>query len=390
MADEYGVDFKLTVNLENVRDKLEALADRCHDLDTPLLRAGGVIRSRVHRIFAAEGPGWPALAAATLAKKPNMAWVRIHQDLGRGRTGQRTILQRVVREHKGARHWLDRQTQINKQIDAVEQTWRSKLPEKKKARERAEEKVQKAVELLRSYMEKEPPERFQAEPLLSGKVVAATASLKKYRARAAMIDRGIAGPRIQTKERRLAATIVKERNYLAKLRVYANLGERVGSQLEGKLGLPPRGIKPERLADYAYREVARAKAHGQVIKRYKALVRPGIRERGILGYKTTPIVLSDRERRKMLRQHARRYKATESSTRMLGNLDQTIGMKLLGHGGVRVYSSAFISGIHNKGGIAGHGAVIPKREFIALQDSDAQMLAQFILEELMEEFERAA
>ena len=400
MADDFGIEFQLSVDLDNMKEKLEDLVDACQNLKTPLLRAGGVVRSRVNGIFRAQGPGWAPLAGSaednknrrekglqerigsTFALKPNMDWVKLHQNLGRGRTGARSIVQRIVREAAGADRWKQRKEIIREQIDAIEIAWKSKLPARGKRKAKAEEKIQKAVNALRSYVDEpstvsdEP--RYQEEPLASGKVQKAKESIKRYQARAAMIERGIAkGPSTKTKEKRYAAHVMREQNYLNKINVYAQVAAR---------SHPPEGgfKNVDQIIRYARREVARAKAHGEVQRRYKRMMRPG----GYSGMLKTPMVLSDRERRTFLRQHARRYKATASSTRILGNLDQTIGMKLIGHNAVRIYSGAFISGIHNGGGVAGHGAVIPARPFIFLLNSDAQALAQFIVEEIEQEMRR--
>ena len=87
----------------------------------------------------------------------------------------------------------------------------------------------------------------------------------------------------------------------------------------------------------------------------------------------------------MLRQGARRYAARQESTEILGGLADTIGMTLTeGDTGIRVYSKAYIGKIHNEGGVAGHGARIPARPFLALQARDVELMVQILREHMID------
>lgn len=286
------MDVDLRVDLDEVEQATDALADQVGDPRRALLRAGGVIRARARRIFAAEGPGWAPLAESTLKRKLTEPQLNLLRDTGRGKTGERSVVQRIVRDAAGAEKWTHRATAIGERL---------------------------------------------AKARLKGRTTAAL-------------------------EGKYNAALVQQRTYIDKIRKH-------------RFSAVAAGIRPSELVAFARREVHRQKAHGKILRAFRQLKRAGAQ-------------FAPEEQRRMLRQGARRYRASEDSTRILGGLANTLGLHLVGPMTVRAYSKAYISGIHNDGGTAGHGAQIKARPFLQLLESDSEALAAFLLEDAMEAWER--
>lgn len=74
-----------------------------------------------------------------------------------------------------------------------------------------------------------------------------------------------------------------------------------------------------------------------------------------------------------------RYSASMRSTQVLGGLVPSIRFKVSGRADqVTIRSGASFSGVHNRGGTAGHGAKIPRREFLKVEGQDLRVLANEI------------
>lgn len=289
------IDFRFNVDIDGVERAFHALADSIEDVTVPLLRTGGAIRSRARKLFQSEGNGkWPALSPATIKRKITSAEVALLRVGESGRSGQRSIVQRIVRDAAGAAQWSGRADAISDQIEKVRR---------------------KSVKTLSQTFS------------------------------------GIA--RVKRLEEKRGKALTQARTRIEKILSYRHLAKQAS-------------IEANELVAYARREVARSKAHGRVQRAVKQLQRAGY-------------AMSDQERRSMLRQSARRYKASEASTRMLGGLEDTLGMKVDG-ATLAVYSKAFISGIHNEGGGAGHGAQIKKREFLSIEPGDLDIFVEAVQE----------
>ncbi len=286
------IQFKFSVNIDGLERSFNALAESLEDegVKTALLRTGGHIQSRARKIIRAEGPGWDALDPATLKRKMTSAQVSLLAVRGRGKTGERSVVQKVVRDAAGADKWNAKAAVLNS-----------------------------AIERARS-----------------------------------------AGKKTKGLESRHAKAITQAKNRLANIHDLRHLATAAGVS---------------DLIKFARKEVARSKAHGGVLRGFKALKKAGY-------------TFSAEEQRKMLRQKKRRYNAREESTRILGSLYDTIGMHV-DSGRLKVYSKAYISGIHNDGGTAGHGANIPKREFMKLVAADLDLFVEILNEEAIEAWEEA-
>jgi phage gpG-like protein len=288
------IDFKFNFDFSEVEGALEALAEALQETKVPLLRAGGQIRARAFRAFGQGGPGWAPLAPSTEARKITSAEISLFRSNGkmRGKTRERSIVERTVREAAGIAKWSAKADALNSAIDHARK----------------------------------------------------------------------AGKKTKGLESRLDKAYTQQRDRLKKIAVYAQFGE-------------DAGISPRKFVAYAKREFNRARAHGKILRAHKELKKAGY-------------AFDEAEQRKMLRQSARRYRADEDSTRILGTLDRTLGMKVDGDK-VRVYSKALISGIHNDGGTAGHGARIPARPFLELKQADIDLFVEACREQALAAWEDA-
>jgi phage gpG-like protein len=64
---------------------------------------------------------------------------------------------------------------------------------------------------------------------------------------------------------------------------------------------------------------------------------------------------------------------------MPGSIRATVGS-----GSLQVFSEIEWAAVHNDGGTAGHGAKIPQRTFLDLEEDDLEVLESFILDEVEE------
>jgi phage gpG-like protein len=71
--------------------------------------------------------------------------------------------------------------------------------------------------------------------------------------------------------------------------------------------------------------------------------------------------------------------------KMLGKLASSINSTIKGST-LTVYSKVPWAGVHNDGGTAGHGARIPERTFLTLEDADLEVLAELVEGQVIENF----
>lgn len=85
----------------------------------------------------------------------------------------------------------------------------------------------------------------------------------------------------------------------------------------------------------------------------------------------------DKSLRGLQDRHARAYAKAQS--RPLGRIASSIKSKLT-KSSVTIFSEVSWSAVHNDGGTAGHGAKIPKRQFLEVTDEDVSVLTRLIEE----------
>lgn len=91
-----------SVEAEGVKRKFRTLATTVKQLDKPLRTFGGYLKSKARARFAAQGPGWPALAQATMAAREDKALAGVEKKLARelkrakSSSGERAILRRAA------------------------------------------------------------------------------------------------------------------------------------------------------------------------------------------------------------------------------------------------------------------------------------------------------
>lgn len=148
------------------------------------------------------------------------------------------------------------------------------------------------------------------------------------------------------------------------------------------------------LLDVAHREMQRRKMHGYALAAARMMeLRPGEHrvERKYVDRKgrerTASVVVNpSKERRRVARIGATRYRRDIRSTQVLGSLRDALHLYVDGGHAVVVFAGPKWSGVHNRGGTAGHGAKIPKREYLTI-DSDSIVVAVGIFREhLLEPF----
>src|ERR1017187_403068 len=101
------IEFHFTVHIDGLERGFNALADSLDDegVRTALMRTGGHIRGRARRAFAASGPGWAPLSPETVKRKITSEKIALLSNPGRGKTGERSIVQRVVRDAAASDKW---------------------------------------------------------------------------------------------------------------------------------------------------------------------------------------------------------------------------------------------------------------------------------------------
>ncbi len=147
------------------------------------------------------------------------------------------------------------------------------------------------------------------------------------------------------------------------------------------------------MVKFAEREKARKSKHGKALMAARLMALTAGESYGTYKYKDrrgndkTGKYVKDAsiERRRLAAQGKRRYQAQQGADRVLGNLDESLGMHVDGRK-VKVYSKARIGGIHNIGGTAGHGAKIPARPFMYIPEGAGSLFAQIVREELVGAF----
>jgi phage gpG-like protein len=176
--------------------------------------------------------------------------------------------------------------------------------------------------------------------------------------------------RIDARRAKGKDTSAMERSLLSQTRRLTKAVDYIRSKRHAAIA---SGIGANRLIEFARREVARSKKHGEAL-RYLKRKQAAMRQVGM--------TMSIEEQRRLGRIGKRRYNASEASTRILGGLRESITMKLIGNR-IEVFSKAHIGAIHNFGGTAGHGAQIKARKFMDLASSDLDFLAGLLREKMI-------
>lgn len=110
------MDLTADVDLSLLNQRIGSLIDAAVNPAEPLLRSGGLLRSRSRDRFEVGGPGWPALDPETLKRKANAAKIALFSSPGRGREGARSVLQRIARDAKGIRLWSSKQETLEQHL----------------------------------------------------------------------------------------------------------------------------------------------------------------------------------------------------------------------------------------------------------------------------------
>lgn len=95
-------------------------------------------------------------------------------------------------------------------------------------------------------------------------------------------------------------------------------------------------------------------------------------------------LLTEKQQKSLLGRVERAKK--DASEKMLGKVAASIKTSIK-NGTLTVESKIPWAGVHNEGGPAGHGANIPKREFLALDEEDLDVLENFLLDAIDKEME---
>lgn len=160
-----------------------------------------------------------------------------------------------------------------------------------------------------------------------------------------------------------------------------------GSTGAGKAALPEEAVK--QLADQmlrrklknelrrATRKYARGSGSAKAMERRLAVIAEF--ERIAAGGLPVATLAADKKLEKSVRglreRHARA--TTKAQGKPLGRMASSIKSKLTKFS-VTVYSEVPFSAVHNDGGTAGHGAKIPERKFLDIDDDDLKVLVQLI------------
>jgi len=328
------VRFTFSVDISGMQRRFAALGDALtgDKLNEALLRTGGVVRARIKKdVFGTEGAGrWPALDPETQKRKYNEHMVALLHNNGRG-AGRGSMVDTIANAAKRAGR-----------SEAAEWATRKRIAQLQ-ARSRKTEKSE--------------------------------ASLAKAQSR---LESVIGAGRDQQQ------TI----HGFLNLAIAANIGRAATRNAQGRFRRRMALTDSDVIA-FAERERERRKKHSAALRAAREMPLVGNEEwrtsrtKGKDGkIKTFRYVANaSEERKRQMRVGARRYNAAESSTRMLGGLENSITMRLIDGKRIEVFSKARIGAIHNFGGTAGHGARIPQREFMYLADSDLDFLANLLREQ---------
>lgn len=112
--------FTCDVNIGGMVRKFSALVEATQEdsIDECLLRAGGRVRSRTkNHVFPTHNDGrWPELEESTKKRKLNYNSLSLLINPGRGKTGERSIVQRIVREDEARKSSAAREEQVRERI----------------------------------------------------------------------------------------------------------------------------------------------------------------------------------------------------------------------------------------------------------------------------------
>ena len=156
----------------------------------------------------------------------------------------------------------------------------------------------------------------------------------------------------------------------------------------------PAGIRDvESLVAFAEHEARRMRIHGEALRAARAMPLAEGEERVTVHYRNRggehksyqTIENISAERRRVRSIGKPRYMRSERSTHLLGGLYNSIHLRVEAKLLV-VFSGPSWSGIHNRGGVAGHGARIPERRFLIIEAADVKVFSEIFRSYLLEPF----
>ena len=338
------MEWTATVDLSLLNERIERLIEAAGDVSEPLLRCGGLLRARARGRFAVGGPGWAELSPETKKRKITQAEVNLLRDPGRGKTGQRSLVQRVLRDVKGLKKSNERITKLQERIAG------------RHAAGKDASSILNQLEMTkRQRMRRESFIRFVQHIADEGNVGDVVKFAEKEAARARRHGENLRIARLI--EQGAKAIRAKGKGKTPSLMHYDS-----ATASRGTIQQLSKIASSQYYEREAGKLAATLQAHNE-----SAIVR-----RGGSGEEVTS---------RLRRAGQRRYKAEQSSTRILGALDRSISMKLIGQA-VKVFSHSRSGGVHNYGGTAGHGAKIKARPFLFMTDSDVKKCAEIFSEYL--------
>lgn len=311
--------FSAAFEVDGYVRRLDVFSDELRDPSEPLARVGGFIKSQSKKRFDSGGPGWEPLKASTIARKPTAVAIAFFKKNRHGKSASDDVAALGKR-------------------------------------------------LAKSLTMAGSAEAKSAEAL----TIAGRLSTAKGR----RIGAGIAA---KADKRRGAA--------LAK-------AEAIGAELHGLVeqygnGRAVKASDVAGLVSAAEKEQARRAKHGlaRLAARDMPLTegerRVTVKFKDNKGNERTRqvIVNQSNERRRVGRHGATRYRNSMQSLQLLGSLRNALHLYVDG-AAVVVIAGPGWSGVHNKGGTAGNGAKIPKREYLII-NSETLAVTVAIFEEYM-------
>ena len=163
--------------------------------------------------------------------------------------------------------------------------------------------------------------------------------------------------------------------------------------VNSKMGQGIGATSIDRLLAIAAKEARRKKIYSESLKAARAH-KATTRKSGISGGTGSDaadryLVDREKERVKITRIGAKRYRADKRSMQILGSLRDSMAIAVKGNTAI-VFSHSKWSSVHNDGGTAGHGAAIPQREFLVITESAAREIVTFLEAELAEKWAAAS
>lgn len=156
----------------------------------------------------------------------------------------------------------------------------------------------------------------------------------------------------------------------------------------------PAGIRDAAaLIAFAQREQRRIKTHGEALRIARAMPLAAGESIRTVHYrnrhgetKAYKVIENASKARRSVRAIGKpRYQVSERSTRLLGGLYDSMHLMVQAKA-VVVFSGPSWSGAHNRGATVGHGAHLPKRDFLKIEENDLHTCVAIFDEYLLDAF----